>query len=108
VAECYATGFGTTGTNYTLSAGGPIIKNKTFFFGLWDGLINNRRTVQNVTILTPCARNGVFRYFDNWNNGNLTQTTAFGSTPTIRVVDDDWHPMENPRHASEQSRRAGT
>src|SRR6266850_6724899 len=78
---------------YTLSAGGPIIKNKTFFFGLWDGLINNRRTVQNVTILTPCARNGVFRYFDNWNNGNLTQTTAFGSTPTIRVVDNSGNPL---------------
>ena len=43
---------------YTLSLGGPIIKNKTFFFGLWDGLINNRRTIQNVTVLTPCARNG--------------------------------------------------
>src|SRR5437867_7152405 len=40
---------------YTLSLGGPIIKNRTFFFGLWDGLINSRRTVQNVTVLTPCA-----------------------------------------------------
>ena len=41
---------------YTLSLGGPIIKNRTFFFGLWDGLINSRRTVQNVTVLTPCAQ----------------------------------------------------
>src|SRR5215471_2170308 len=63
---------------YTLSLGGPIIKNKTFFFGLWDGLINNRRTIQNVTVLTPCARNGIFRYWDTgsslptnqWNNGS--------------------------------------
>src|SRR6266850_3696836 len=72
---------------YSVSAGGPIVKNKTFFFGLWDGLINNRRTIQNVAVLTPCARNGVFRYFDNWNNGNAIQQVSFGATPTIAVVD---------------------
>jgi hypothetical protein len=78
---------------YTLSMGGPIIKNKTFFFGLWDGLINNRRTIQNVTVLTPCARNGIFRYFDEWNNGNAIQAPSFGSTPTIAVVDSGGNPV---------------
>ena len=80
---------------YTLSAGGPIIKNRTFFFGLWDGLINNRRSISstNVTVLTPCARNGVFRYFDNWNNGNAIQPTTGGATPTIKVVDNTGNPL---------------
>src|SRR5688572_10696241 len=52
---------------YTLSLGGPIIKNKTFFFALWDGLIPRNRTNINASILTPCARNGIFRYYDNWS-----------------------------------------
>ena len=78
---------------YTLSLGGPIIKNRTFFFGLWDGLINSRRTVQNVTVLTPCAQNGVFRYFDDWNNGNAIAPTTLGSTPTTSVVDGGGNPV---------------
>jgi hypothetical protein len=80
---------------YTLSFGGPIIKDKTFFFALWDGLITNARTVQNPIVLTPCARNGIFRYFDNWNNGNATQTTqATGNTPTIAVVNAVGAPVQ--------------
>jgi hypothetical protein len=78
---------------YTMSFGGPIIKNKTFFFALWDGLINNRRTIQNVQVLTPCARNGIFRYFDNWNNGNAIQFVSLGATPTIAVVDSSGNPL---------------
>jgi hypothetical protein len=61
---------------YTVSMGGPIVKSKTFFFALWDGFLPKNRTDINATILTPCARNGVFRYFDNWSNGNALQTTG--------------------------------
>src|SRR5262245_14834585 len=32
---------------YTGSIGGPIVKNKTFFFALWDGLVVNERALQN-------------------------------------------------------------
>src|SRR5262249_39709531 len=78
---------------YTMSVGGPIVKNKTFFFALWDGLINNKRTIQNVQVLTPCARNGIFRYFDSWNNGNAIQAMSLGSTPTIAVVDAAGNPL---------------
>jgi len=79
---------------YTASMGGPIAKNKTFFFGLFDGLIVNARTTQNPTVLTPCARNGIFRYFDGWNNGNITQPLqATGATPTIQVVDGIGNPL---------------
>ncbi len=79
---------------FTGSLGGPIVKNKTFFFGLWDTLLVNGRTTPNSLALTPCARNGIFRYFDNWNNGNYNQVTAGGATPTIAVVDGVGNPVQ--------------
>ncbi len=79
---------------YTISVGGPIIKNKTFFFALWDGQIARMRQPQQPRVLTPCARNGIFRYYDNWNNGAYgTPTTSTGQTPTIAVVDKDGNPV---------------
>jgi len=78
---------------FTGSYGGPIKKNKTFFFALYDQALVNIRTTQNALVLTPCARNGVFRYFDDWNNGNALQARQVGtSTPVIAVVD----PLGNP------------
>jgi hypothetical protein len=78
----------------TGSLGGPLVKNKTFFFALFDTALMNGRTVQNVQVLTPCARKGIFRYFDNWNNGNFySPTTATGATPTIPVVDAVGNPV---------------
>jgi hypothetical protein len=73
--------------NYTLSVGGPIKKNQTFFFALWDGVIARQRDPVNTVVLTPCARNGIFRYYDNWNNGAADSLTFGGATPTIPVVD---------------------
>ena len=60
----------------TASFGGPIIKNKTFFYALWDMNFNRQRAYQSSSVLTPCARNGIFRYFDNWNNGAYGATTV--------------------------------
>src|SRR5262249_6814591 len=73
---------------YTIAYGGPIIKNKTFFYAVYDG--TNVRARQEVTasVLTACARNGIFRYFDFWNNGNANATTVpTGNTPSLPVVD---------------------
>jgi hypothetical protein len=42
---------------------------------------------------TPCARKGIFRYYDNWNNGNAVQNTQYGATPTIAVVDRSGRPV---------------
>jgi len=52
--------------------GGPIIKNKTFFFGLYDGqrFITRDTVVGNV--LTAQARQGFFRYFPGVQTSNAT------------------------------------
>jgi hypothetical protein len=72
----------------TLSFGGPIMKNKTFFYVLYDRNDQRQRTNANQTVLTPCARNGIFRYFDNWNNGNAgAATVSTGANPITSVVD---------------------
>ncbi len=78
----------------TGSVGGPIKKNKTFFFALYDQFIGRTRTTVNPLVLTPCARNGIFRYFDTWNNGNATSTTTTTTTPTIAVVDFNGNPIQ--------------
>src|SRR5262245_38739885 len=78
---------------YTASVGGPIVKNKTFFFALWDGLLPETRSLVNATVLTPCARNGIFRYYDNWANGNALQAINTGSTPRIATVDHYGNPV---------------
>jgi hypothetical protein len=86
---------------FTGSIGGPIVQNKTFFFALGDISLVNGRTSPNSLVLTPCARNGIFRYFDSgtgitgWNNGNaIQQTQATGNTPTIAVVDALGNPLQ--------------
>src|SRR5262249_53181008 len=76
----------------TGSIGGPIIKNKTFFYALYDMNINRQRANTYVAVLTPCAKNGVFRYFDNWNNGAVGTATVTTGNPTTGVVNLDGSP----------------
>jgi len=67
---------------YTASMGGPIVKNKTFLFGLWEQQFENRRRNGTPGLLTDCARNGIFRYYDNWADGNFnTQTSPSRHNP---------------------------
>ena len=56
--------------------GGPIRKNKTFFFVLYDG--NRQRTSATATntVLTAQARAGNYRYFPGAINSNYNQTNA--------------------------------
>jgi hypothetical protein len=85
---------------YTVSLGGPIIKNKTFFFVMWDQQLASQRRTVNSQVLTSCARKGIFRYFDNWVSGNInTPETHSFSSPTIPVVNADGNiitPKHNP------------
>ncbi len=71
--------------DYTLTYGGPILKNKTFFFASWDQQISNTRTLQNPTVYTDTARQGIFRYWEQYNPGNAASqppTTFGGATLT--------------------------
>jgi hypothetical protein len=83
---------------YTISAGGPIVKNKTFFFVLYNGQIAKRRAPYNALSLTPCARKGIFRFWDRWNNGNdlypATSSAAGGTDPVIAAVDKGGNPVK--------------
>jgi hypothetical protein len=82
---------------YTLSYGGPIVKNKTFFYALWDHNMSVTRQIVTTPVLTDAARQGIFRYFDNWNSGDARQTAptfpANPATATIAVVDTAGNPL---------------
>jgi hypothetical protein len=75
----------------TLTYGGPIQKNKTFFFALWDQQVSNTRQLQTNTVLTDSARQGIFRYWEKWNPGNaasaLPTFPATASSATAPAVD---------------------
>jgi hypothetical protein len=82
---------------YTLSVGGPIIKNKTFFFVLWNGQIARGRDAASAIVLTDCARKGIFRYFDNWSNGRFASAMSVtGTAPSVAVVDRYGQPVTPP------------
>ena len=49
-----------------MSFGGPIVKNKTFFYALWDQNISSLRATVNAHVLTNEARQGIFRYWEGW------------------------------------------
>jgi hypothetical protein len=74
---------------YDIAFGGPIKKNKTFFYALWDQQIVRSRTTVFPTVLTDCARRGIIRYYDNFINGNARQATvpvgAFTQTATVNT-----------------------
>jgi len=61
--------------------GGPIIKNKTFFFFLYDGQRFATRDTVVGNVLTPQARQGIFRYFPGVQSGN-----AVSNNPTVDLA----------------------
>ena len=85
---------------YTASLGGPIVKNKTFFFALWGQQFERQRNTMRPAVLTDCARNGIFRYWDGWANGNInTATSRAGANPTIASVDSFGNPVRPATNA---------
>ena len=95
--------------NITARLGGPIKKNKTFFFGLYDQQWARTRSDYTALTLTPCAQRGIFRYFDNWNSAvgstfpavipTWSIPTTLGGTPTTAIVDAQGNirkPTTNP------------
>ena len=58
--------------------GGPIIRNKTFFFFLFEGQRDLKRQNATGNTLTAMARQGIFRYFPGADNAN-----ANNANPTV-------------------------
>src|SRR5215813_6327705 len=87
----------------TLTYGGPIQKNKTFFFALWDQQISNTRQLQTNTVYTDAARQGIFRYWEKWNPGNAASaqptypsTAATATAPAVDYAGNLLKPVFNP------------
>jgi hypothetical protein len=66
------------GNQYGGRIGGPIYRNKTFFFFLFDGQRYVTKSYFTGTVLTDQARQGIFRYFPGVQNGN-----AISNLPTV-------------------------
>jgi hypothetical protein len=80
---------------YTASLGGPIIRNKTFFFGLFDRQDMAQKENVDAAVLTPAARQGLFRFFPGVNNGNADVTpSGSGNTRVAPVVDRAGNPLD--------------
>ena len=56
--------------------GGPIIRNKAFFFVLYDGQRYLAKQDHVTTVLTGPARQGDFRFFPGFRNGNAFSSSA--------------------------------
>jgi hypothetical protein len=60
---------------YGARIGGPIIKNKAFFFFLTDNQRFLDKVTDNAVVLTDSARAGIFRYSTDHRNGAANSTT---------------------------------
>jgi hypothetical protein len=80
---------------YTASFGGPIVRNKTFFFATFDGQTGQQRQNVDATVLTDTARQGIFRFFPGVNNGHAEVTASgSGTTRIAPVVDLGGNPLD--------------
>ncbi|MBI2150777.1 MAG: hypothetical protein HYU27_09270, partial [Acidobacteria bacterium] len=78
----------------TASLGGPVIKQKTFFFALYDRNDQRQKENVNAVVLTPPARQGIFRFFAGVNNGNADVTASgSGASRVAPVVDKAGNPL---------------
>ena len=81
--------------SYLLTASGPVIKNRTFFFVTWEQQFSRERIIQNLNVMTPCARKGIYRYIGGYvpaarNEGN----TYNPGTMAVPSVNENGRPLE--------------
>jgi len=68
------------------SLGGPILKDRTFIFGNYQGRRTRQETVRNRTVITPDAKRGLFR----WRAPGSTEIRTFdiaGNDPRKKGID---------------------
>ncbi len=76
------------GNQFGARVGGPIIKNKTFFFFLFDGQRYVTKQQFTGAVLTREARQGLFRFFPGVQNGNV-----LSNTPTVDKIGNPVKPV---------------
>jgi len=79
----------------TLSLGGPVLKNKLFFFAVYDRNDQSQKATLDSLVLTETAKQGIFRFFPGVNNGNADQTpSGTGEGAIAPVVDAAGNPLD--------------
>jgi hypothetical protein len=73
------------------SFGGPIMKDKAFAFGNYQGRRTKQETVRNRTVLTPAAKSGIFTWRDATNvvrtfNIATNDPRGLGIDPTMASI----------------------
>src|SRR5437764_1801373 len=68
------------GNQFGARLGGPVIKNKTFFFFLYEGQRFLTKQYFTGSVLTAEARQGNFRFFPGVQNGNV-----LSNNPTVDI-----------------------
>jgi len=73
---------------YGARLGGPIVKNKAFFFVLTDNQRFLDKVTDNAVVLTPQARAGIFRYMNNGQRNGAANST----TPSVDTAGNPLNP----------------
>src|SRR6185369_4225644 len=71
--------------DFGVSAGGPILKNKLFFFGTYAESIQPGSGTASANVLTPSAQAGIFSYKDaagNLQSVNMMNIAGNAGFPT--------------------------
>ena len=82
--------------NYMLTASGPIIRNKTFFFVTWEQQFARDRLLTDLKVMTNCARKGIYRYLGGTVPAGYSPLEQYnGNTMAVPSVDADGFPLKS-------------
>jgi hypothetical protein len=71
---------------YGATLGGPVRRNKVFFFGFWEGFRNRQGITKTATVPTPQERQGDFSGLQDPSTGNMLINFATGQPfPNNRI-----------------------
>ena len=71
---------------YGFSLGGPIKRERIFFFGTWEGQRERQATVVNRNVFTQTLRDGTFRYYNKGRN-NVALVDPISGDPKVPAED---------------------